>query len=133
MKLNLNMNVKSIFNFVIQFQILIPIRPRCPYPIWTISQANIDSCTHRFETEPPILENHISLMGKERESQFFDLDSTLEPKPTLKTKLDLSHIPKLVLVPIPFIPEPKLFNTKNHILLLDQGIEHNDFEMIFQD
>ena len=47
-----------------------------------------------LEHEPPILESNILLMGKECESQFFDLDSTFEPKSTLETKLDLSHIPE---------------------------------------
>ena len=61
------------------------------------------------------------------------MDSTLEPKPTLETKFDFSHIPKSMLVHISFIPESKSSIPQNHILLLDQGIDHNDSEMIFQD
>jgi len=41
-----------------------------------------------LEYEPPILNSHISLLRKECESQFFDLDSTLESKLTLEPKLD---------------------------------------------
>jgi len=45
---------------------------------------------------------------------------------------DLSHIPESVLVPKPFILEPKSTISSNHILLLDR-IDHNDSKMIFQD
>ena len=51
-------------------------------------------------------------MGIECEIKFFDLGTTLEPKPTLESK---SSIPQ------------------NHILLLDQGIDQNDSLMIFID
>ena len=78
-----------------------------------------------------ILDSHILLMGKECEFQFFDLNPTFEPNPTLESKLDLS--PESVLVPIPLIPELKSSISSNHIPLLDQGIDHNDSEMIFQD
>ena len=54
-----------------------------------------------------IFDNHIPLMGKECESQFLDLDSTFKPKLSLEPKLDLNHISKSVLVPIPIIQEPK--------------------------
>jgi len=83
------------------------------------------------EIEPPILDNHISLMEKKCEFQFLDLDPNFEPNPTLKPKLDLSHILESVLVPVPFIPEPKSSILSNHIFLLDQGIDHTDSEMIF--
>ena len=43
-------------------------------------------------------------MGTECEIKFFDLDSTLEPKPTLEPKVDFSE---LVLVPKLFISKPK--------------------------
>ena len=69
-------------------------------------------------------------MGKEYEFQFFDSEPTFESKPTLDPKLNLSHIPELVLVPEPFILEPKSTIPQSHILLLDQGINHNDSEMI---
>jgi len=86
-----------------------------------------------LEIESPILENHIPLMVKECEFQFFNLDLTFEPNLTHKSKLDLSHIFKSVLVLEPFILEPKSTISSNHILLLDQGIDHNNSEMIFQD
>ena len=85
-----------------------------------------------LEQEPPILGSHIPLMGKECEFQFFDLDLTFDLKSTLGPKLYLSHIPESVLISVPFILDPKLSILSNHIPLLDQGIDHNDSEMIFQ-
>ena len=41
-----------------------------------------------LEMESPILDSHISLMGKECEFQFLDLDSTLESKLILESKVD---------------------------------------------
>ena len=41
-----------------------------------------------FEIEPFLLDSHISSMETECEINFFDLDSTLEPKPTLEPKVD---------------------------------------------
>jgi len=52
-----------------------------------------------LELESLILQSHISLLENECELQFFDLDPTLESKSTLEPKLDLSHIPKSVLIP----------------------------------
>ena len=69
-------------------------------------------------------------MGTECEIKFFDLDSTLEPKPTLEPKVDFSE---LVLVPEPIILEPKSTIPLSHILSLDIGNDHNDSVMIFQD
>jgi len=57
-----------------------------------------------FEIEPLLLDSHISLMGIECEIKFFDLDSTLELKPTLEPKVDFLE---LVLVPKLFISKPK--------------------------
>ena len=54
------------------------------------------------------------------------MESTLELKSTLRPKLDLNHIPELVLVPELFILELKLTILPSHILLLDQGIDHYD-------
>jgi len=82
-----------------------------------------------LKIEPPILDSRISLMGKECEIQFFYLDSTLESKPTLEPKLDLSHIPESMLVLVPFIPEPKSSIPQNRVPLLDLGIEYNDSVM----
>jgi len=83
-----------------------------------------------LEIKSPILDSHISLMGKECEFQFLDLDLTLKPKLTLKLKVDFL---KLVLVPEPIILEPKSTIPPSHILLLDIGIDHDDSVMIFQD
>ena len=52
-----------------------------------------------FEIEPPILESHIPLMGRQFEFQLFNFDSILEPKLIFETKLNLSHIPESVLIP----------------------------------
>ena len=67
-----------------------------------------------LEIESPILDSHISLMGKECEFQFLDLDSTLEPKLTLKPKI---NFPELVLVPEPIILESNSTIPPSHILL----------------
>jgi len=72
-------------------------------------------------------------MRKKCEFQFFDLKQTLELKSTLEPKLDLSHIPEPILVPEHFTLEPKSTIQPSHILLLDQGIDHNDSKMVFQD
>ena len=80
-----------------------------------------------------MLDNHIPLLGNECELQFYDLDQTHEPTPTLESKLDLNFIPKSVSVPIPFIVEHKSSIPQNHIPLLDQGLDQYDFMMISQD
>jgi len=41
-----------------------------------------------LETKLPNLDSHIPLIGRECQFQFFDLDATLEPKPTLEPKVD---------------------------------------------
>ena len=81
-----------------------------------------------FKIEPLILDCHTSLMGIECEIKFCDLDSTLEPKPTLEPRDDFLE---LVLVFELFISKPKSSIPQNHILLLDQGIDQNDSVMIF--
>jgi len=73
--------------------------------------TDLDSCPEStlilvsidLETEPPILVSDIPLMGRECEFQFFDLDSTIEPIPTLEPTLDFF---KLVMVPEPITHEP---------------------------
>ena len=60
-----------------------------------------------LEHEPLILDSHIPLLGNEYELQFYDLDQTHEPTPTLESKLDFCFIPESISVPIPFIVEPK--------------------------
>jgi len=69
-------------------------------------------------------------MDHECELMFFDLELTLEPNPTLEPKLDFSE---QVLVPEPVILEPKSITSSSHILLLDQGVDNYDSEMVFQD
>ena len=86
-----------------------------------------------FEHESLILESHITLRGKECETQFFDLDPTLESNPTLELKLDLNQLPESVFILVPFISEPNSTISLNHILLLDQSVENYDSEMIFQE
>ena len=83
-----------------------------------------------FEIELPILDSRITLMGKECEYQFLDLDSTLEPKLTLEPQVDFLEF---VLVPEPIIFESKSTIPPSHILMLDIGIDHDDSVMIFQD
>ena len=80
------------------------------------------------EIESPILDSHILLMRKECEFQFLDLD--LKLKLTLEPKVDFSE---LVLVSEPIILVPKSTIPPSHILLLNQGSDHNDSVMIFQD
>jgi len=72
-----------------------------PLPEPTLIPISMD-----FEIEPLLVDSHISLMGKECKIKFFDLDSTLESKPTLETKVDFFE---LVLVPELFILKPKSF------------------------
>ena len=69
-------------------------------------------------------------MEKECEFQFLDLDSTLEPKLTLETKVNFLE---LVLVLEPIILEPKSTIPPSHILLLDIDMDHDDSVMTFQD
>ena len=70
------------------------------------------------------------MTGRECELQFFDLDSTIEPIPTLEPTIDFSE---LVMVPEPITLKLKLTILPSHILLLGIGINHNDSVMIFQD
>ena len=69
-------------------------------------------------------------MDHECQRKFFDLKPTIEPKLTLESKLDF---PESVLVPEPIILEAKSITSTSHILLLDQGVDNYDPEMIFQD
>ena len=66
-------------------------------------------------------------MEKECEFQFLDLDSTLEPKLTLGSKVNFLE---LVLISEPIILEPKSTIPPSHIVLLDIGIDHDDSVMI---
>ena len=59
---------------------------------------------------------------------FFDLDSTIEPIPTLELTLNFFE---LVMVPELIILEPKSTILPSHILLLDISIDHDDSVMIF--
>ena len=69
-------------------------------------------------------------MEKECEFQFSHLDSTFEPKLTLEFNLIFFES---VLVPEPISFETKSTILPSHILFLDQCIDHNDSEIIFQD
>jgi len=83
-----------------------------------------------LETEPPILNSHIPLIGKECEFYFFDLDSTIEQLPTLELTLNFLE---LVMVLEPITLKLKSAIPPSHILLLDIGIDHDDSVTIFQD
>jgi len=83
--------------------------------------------------ESPILQSHILLIENEYEPQRFNLDPILESNLSLKLLLDLSNIPESVLVPVPFILEPKLTPSPNHISLLDQDIGQYKSKMIYRD
>ena len=58
------------------------------------------------------------------------MDLTFEPKSTLEPKV---NFPGLVLVLEPIALEPKSTIPSSHILLLDIGIDYDDYVMIFQD
>ena len=83
-----------------------------------------------YEIGSPILDGHIRLMDHEYEFRFFDFEPTLEQNPTLEPKFDF---PEPILVPEPITLEPKSITSSSHILLLDQGVDNYDSEIIFQD
>ena len=93
------------------------------------SEPTIIPAPINLEIESPILGRHILLMGKECKIEFFDLDSILKPKLTLKSKIDFL---KLVLVSEPITLEPKSTIHPSHILLLDIGINHDDSVIFFK-
>ena len=80
-----------------------------------------------------MLDSHIPLLGNECELEFYNLDQTHEPTPTLEPKLKMSFIPDSVSASIPFIIEPKSSILQNHISLLDQDVDQYDSLMISQD
>ena len=65
-----------------------------------IQKPKLISIPIELEHEPLILDSHIPL-GNECELQFYDLDKTHEPTPTLEPKLDFCF--ESVSIPIPFI------------------------------
>ena len=69
-------------------------------------------------------------MDHKYDLKFFDLQLTPEPHPTLELKFDF---PEPVLVPNPIILEPKSITSLSQMLLLDQGVDNDDPEMVFQD
>ena len=87
----------------------------------------------KHEPKPPILDSHIPMLENECELEFYDLDQIHDPTPTLEPKLDLSFILELVLVPIPFIVEPKSSIPQNRIPLLDRDLDQYDSVMVSQD
>ena len=80
-----------------------------PLPEPTLMSVLMD-----LETEPLLLDSHISLMGIECEIKFFDLDSTLEPKLTPEPKVDF---PELVLVPTFHFKTQIIYSTKSHSIV----------------
>ena len=68
------------------------------------SEQTLIPISINFEIEPPHLDSHTSLMGKECEFEFFELDSALEPIPTLEPTLDFFE---LVMAPELITLEPK--------------------------
>ena len=84
------------------------------------------------EVESPISYDYTSLMGKMCEHQFFGLDLIFEPILTLtfESHLNLSQIFESVFVPVPFEAKSIIFH--NHTSLLDNGVEHNNSEFIFE-
>jgi len=107
MRLNLNKNVTSIINFVIQFKIL----NLC----WLTSLPDLDYTLRpilipvpiNLEHESSILESHITLWRNECEPQFFALNPTLEPYSILEPKLDLIQFHESILVQESFTLESK--------------------------
>ena len=121
----------QLYDSVLNFEFL--LTPVSLLDLGPISEQTLISVPIDTEIEPSILDNQISLMGNECEFQLFYLDPTFESNPTLEPELDLCHILNLVLILVSFTFEPKLIISSKHILLLDQGVNHYDSEMIFQD
>jgi len=92
-------------------------------PVPTLILVPID-----YEIESPVVDSHIPLMDHECELKFFDLDPSLEPNSTPEPKFDFFES---VLVPESIILKPKSITSACHILLLNQGIDNYDSEMIF--
>ena len=88
MRLNLIMNVNPILNLVIQFPFWIYVESDILNWFGLILEPTLIIVSIDLKTEPLILDSHIPLMEKECKIKFFDLDSTLEPKPTLEPKVD---------------------------------------------
>ena len=95
-----------------------------------IPEPTLISVPVYYEIGSSILGSHIHLMDHEYELKFFDLEPTFEPNLTLEPKFNFFE---LVLVPNPIILEPKSITSSNQILLLDQGVDNDDPEMVFQD
>ena len=101
---------------------------------FSISELTLNPVPVHCEIESSISYDHISLMGKVCEHQFFGLDPIFEQILTLtvESRLDLSQISKSisVVVPIPF--ESKFIISQNHTSLLDKDVEQNDSIIIFE-
>ena len=73
---------------------------------FSIPESILNHVPVHCEIESPIFYDHISLMGKVCEHQFFDLDPIFEPilTPPFESRLDLSQIHESVsiFVPVPF-------------------------------
>jgi len=93
------MNVTPITNFVIQLQILNQLTLVFLPDLDLILEPTLIPVLTNLETEPSMLESLIPLLGNKCEFQFFDLNSIIELKPTIESKLDLSHITESVSLP----------------------------------
>ena len=84
-----------------------------------------------LELESPILESHIPLWGNEYglEFQLLDLDPIPDPILTPESLLDLSHLPKSVLVPI--LPESKSIILSFHTPFWDKAVDKFDSEISY--
>jgi len=94
----------------------------------SISEPTLIPIPVYYEIGSFILGSHIHLMDHEYELNFFDLEPTYEPNPTLEPKFDFFEP---VLVPNPIILKRKSITSSSQILLLDQGVDNNDPEMVF--
>ena len=93
MRLNLKKNVTPILNIVISFTFWIYVDSVSLPDLDPISKTTLILIPIELEHEWLILDSRIPLLGNECEFEFYDLDQTHEPTPTLEPKLDLSFIP----------------------------------------
>ena len=81
-----------------------------------------------LETELLFLDSHIPSMERECEFQFFDLDSIIEPKPTLEHLIFRVSIGYRT-----YHSRAQVKHSTKSRSLLDIVINHDDSVMIFQD
>ena len=85
-----------------------------------------------LELESPIIDSHIRSWENEcgLEFQLLDLDPLPEPVSTLEPLLDLSQIPKSVVILV--LPMSKSIIPSFHTPFWDKGIDNNDSEIILR-